>query len=38
MKNLKKNQQGLIPLLLALLIVIVAIIVFAYIRVEKAHH
>jgi len=38
MKSLKKNQEGLIPLLLVLLAMIIGIIVIAYIRVQKAHH
>ncbi len=38
MKSLKKNQEGLIPLLIVLLAMIIGIIVIAYIRVQKAHH
>ena len=38
MKSLKKNQKGLIPLLIIMLAAIIGIIVLAYIRVQKAHH
>ena len=36
MKRLKLNQEGLIPLLLALLSILIAAIVLVYIRVLKA--
>ncbi len=36
MKNLKQDEQGLIPLLLTVLFVVGAIIVYAYLRVAQA--
>jgi len=36
MKNLKHNEQGLIPLLLCILFVIGTIIYFTYLQVAKA--
>ena len=38
MNKLSKDQNGLIPLLIMLLAIIIGVIVFAYIRVLKAHH
>jgi len=38
MKKLTHNEHGFIPLLLTVLFVIVAVIVFAYLRVAKAQH
>jgi sorbitol-specific phosphotransferase system component IIC len=38
MANLKRNESGLIPLLICVLLVIGAIIYFAYIRVAQAQH
>ena len=38
MKKLTSNEYGFIPLLLTVLAIIVAIIVFAYLRVAKAQH
>ena len=36
MKKLKQNEQGLIPLLLSILAVVIGIIVLAYMRVSNA--
>jgi hypothetical protein len=36
MKKLTHNEQGFIPLLLTILAIIIAVIVFAYLRVVKA--
>lgn len=38
MTKLKANQSGFIPMMLALLAILVAVIVFVYLRVQKAHH
>lgn len=36
MKNLIKNQEGLIPLLIFLLAVVIGLIVLVYLRVQRA--
>lgn len=36
MKKLWHNEQGFIPLLLMLLAIVVAVIIFAYLRVAQA--
>lgn len=36
MKSLKHNQEGLIPLLLLILAIVVAVIIIAYMRVQNA--
>lgn len=38
MRSLKHNQQGLIPLLISILIVVGAIIVLAYLKVLHAQN
>lgn len=36
-RKLHLNQSGFIPMILALLAILIAVIVFAYLRVQKAH-
>jgi hypothetical protein len=36
MKNLRQNQKGFIPLLLTIIFIVIAGIVFVYLRVLKA--
>jgi hypothetical protein len=38
MKKLKQDQNGFIPMMIALLSVIVILIVLAYLHVQKAKH
>jgi Tfp pilus assembly protein PilX len=37
MKKLKPNQQGFIPMIIMLILMLVAAIVFAYMRVKAKH-
>jgi hypothetical protein len=38
MKKIKTDQNGFIPMIITLLVIIVAVIVFAYLRVSHAQH
>lgn len=37
MKHYRLNQSGFIPMILTLLAILIAVIIFAYLRVQNAH-
>ncbi len=37
MKKLMSNEQGFIPMIIALFLVLIAIIIFAYLHVQKVN-
>jgi Tfp pilus assembly protein PilX len=36
--NIKNNQKGFIPLLIVIILVVLAVIYFAYLRVHRVSH